>query len=529
MLFSELGLMEPVLLAIEAEGYTVPTPIQAGAIPPAIAGRDVLGIAQTGTGKTAAFALPTLHRLFCNTQPSQGTRKRIRALAIAPTRELAIQIRDSFMTYGKKTPLRVIAVVGGVSQDTQVRALRNGVDVLVATPGRLVDLMQQGHVDLSQVEIMVLDEADRMFDMGFAPDLRRIMQPMSPKRQNMLFSATMPSAIVDLARSILKDPARIEVKPERTPLEIIEQSVMIVNREHKSAALAAYLKGVNIERGIVFTRTKHGADRVAKVLARSGFPSDAIHGNKRQNIRQRILTDFKNGRIAVLVATDIAARGIDVTGITHVVNFDIPLEAETYVHRIGRTGRAGAGGTAISLCQPDERRLLFAVERVIGKKLAVRTLDPAIMRDLPAQSAAQAKLDEADREFEEREDRNDNGRRGGPSRRPMGGGRRFDGPGVAYPRSAPAGGRSDGPGMDSPPRYASSYPAPGAAAGRGDASADVGGEDAPRAPRPPRPSTGFGLVDRRLSREFRPSRLPGKGGAGPKSKRAPGKGRPRTD
>lgn len=383
MLFRELGLIEPVLTAVEAEGYTTPSPIQAGAIPPALEGRDILGIAQTGTGKTAAFALPTIHRLFASGLPSPGGKRHIRALVIAPTRELAMQIRDSFMAYGRKTPLRVIAVVGGISQDIQTRALRNGVDALIATPGRLVDLMRQRLVDLSHVEMITLDEADRMFDMGFAPDLKFITAALPAKRQNMLYSATMPGPIAELSRSLLRDPVRVEIRPEKTPMQIIEQSVMIVPREAKNATLTAYFKLNEPERAIVFTRTKHGADRVAKVLGRSGIPSGAIHGDKRQSARIKALFDFKTGRTRVLVATDIAARGIDVDGISHVINFDMPNDAETYVHRVGRTGRAGAGGKAVSLCQPDERRLVGAIERMSGRKIPMDKIDPALLAELP--------------------------------------------------------------------------------------------------------------------------------------------------
>ena len=456
MLFSEFGLIEPVLKAVEAEGYTTPSPIQAGAIPAALEGKDVLGIAQTGTGKTAAFALPAIHRLFSGPLPKPGARRPIRTLVIAPTRELAMQIRDSFITYGKNTPIRVIAVVGGISQDIQTRALRNGVDALIATPGRLVDLMRQRLIDLSAVEMLILDEADRMFDMGFAPDLKFITGALPAKRQNMLFSATMPGPIAELCRSLLKDPTRVEIKPEKTPMQIIDQCVMIVPRDAKNFTLTAYFRLHEPERAIVFTRTKHGADRVATVLARSGVPSGAIHGDKRQTARMKALADFKSGRIRVLVATDIAARGIDVSGISHVINFDMPGDAETYVHRVGRTGRAGASGKAVSLCQPEERRMILVLERMAGRKIPIERLDPALLAELPMQLPSHA-----DDEFESFDDRPpSDGFRGGPRGEfagPPGGpgfgnrGRRPAGKGgpVKYgSRSGPArfGGGPEGPG-----------------------------------------------------------------------------------
>lgn len=401
MKFSEMGLAEPVLKAIEVEGYHTPSPIQAQAIPVVMSGRDVLGCAQTGTGKTAAFALPTIHRLINRGNPPKGHGRKIRALVIAPTRELANQICDSFLAYGKNTPLRTIAIYGGVSQGLQVRALRHGVDILIATPGRLVDLMGQGYVDLGAVETLVLDEADRMFDMGFAPDLKRIIQRLPEERQNLLFSATMPKAIKELADAILKDPVRIEIIPERTPLEIIAQSLLRVpTKSAKARVLAAYLKSVPMVRAIVFTRTKHGADRVTRGLVRYGFSTDAIHGDKRQNVRQRTLDAFKTNRIQVLVATDIAARGIDVDNVTHVVNFDMPLDPETYVHRVGRTGRAGAGGTALSLCIPEEKHLLYSIERLIGKRIEPADFD---IKNLPPMEMEPADEMDGPDEFDEDE------------------------------------------------------------------------------------------------------------------------------
>ncbi len=374
MSFADLGIAEPILRSVLAAGYETPSPIQAQSIPPAMLGRDVLGCAQTGTGKTAAFALPILHRLTLAGNPPKGHGRRVRVLVIAPTRELACQICDSFLAYGKHTPLRVITVYGGVNQTLQVRALRNGVDIMIATPGRLVDLMGQGHVDLSNIQALVLDEADRMFDMGFAPDLNKIFAQLPQDRQTLLFSATMPGPIENLARALLKDPVRVEIAPVQTTTELIEQSVVHIPKAMKAQVLAGYLKSTDLDRAIVFTKTKHGADRVAKTLNKAGFSADAIHGDKRQNIRQRILADFKGNRIRVLVATDIAARGIDVDGITHVINHDLPMEPETYVHRIGRTGRAGAKGTALSFCSPDERRLLGAIERLNRMRIPVADL-----------------------------------------------------------------------------------------------------------------------------------------------------------
>jgi ATP-dependent RNA helicase RhlE len=431
MSFSDLGLIEPILRSLETLGYTIPTLIQSQAIPPIIEGRDVLGSAQTGTGKTAAFALPIIHRLLVKGNPPKGHGRRIRAVVVVPTRELAVQVCESFLKYGRSAALRVIAVYGGVHQSLQVRALRHGVDILIATPGRMVDLMEQGFIDLGRVETMVLDEADMMFDMGFAPNLRHIMTHMPKERQNLLFSATMPAPIELLARQILKDPARIEIIPEKTPLEIIDHRVSPVTKMAKPAALIAYLKSVTLERAIVFTRTKYGADKVTMLLVRSGFSSEAIHGDKRQNVRQRTLNDFKTGRLQVLVATDIAARGIDVTGISHVINFDIPLDPETYVHRVGRTGRAGAGGTALSLCQPEERRLLMSIERLIGKRIPVLPFEGS------ADSAPTEGMDDGDRRDRDRGPRTmPSGRPFQPSRLPGKGGTRGPRPFSAGKRTA---------------------------------------------------------------------------------------------
>jgi ATP-dependent RNA helicase RhlE len=371
MTFEELGLSQPLLRAVVSAGYTNPTPIQAAAIRDLIAGRDLLGCAQTGTGKTAAFALPILHRLTHAGNPPRGSGRRIRVLVLAPTRELASQIGESFAAYGRHTPLRHVVVYGGVGQGPQVRALRHGVDILVATPGRLVDLMNQGHIDLNSVGIFVLDEADRMLDMGFLPDLRRITARLPKRRQTVLFAATMPPAIERLADDLLDEPVHVRIAPVQATTELIEQSVCFIPQREKPRLLAQFLSTKPIARAIVFTRTKHGADRVARELNRSGIRADAMHGNKSQTARQRTLASFKSSRPPVLVATDVAARGIDVDGVSHVFNFDLPHEAETYVHRIGRTGRAGASGIAISFCDHGERAYLKSIERLIRTAITV--------------------------------------------------------------------------------------------------------------------------------------------------------------
>jgi ATP-dependent RNA helicase RhlE len=362
--FTDLGLIEPLTRAVAAEGYTTPTPIQAAAIPHLLAGRDVLGVAQTGTGKTAAFALPILQYLAGNKRSAAP--KSSRVLILTPTRELALQIGEGFATYGRHLPMKRHVVFGGVGQNPQVQALLRGLDVLVATPGRLLDLMEQGHARMDSVEVFVLDEADRMLDMGFIRDVKKILARLPAKRQNLLFSATMPDAVADLVAGIMaKDHARVEVAPPATTAERIEQRVLFVDRGDKRDLLLDLMKaGGGVDRAIVFTRTKHGANRVAEQLQKGGVTADAIHGNKSQNARQRALSDFKDGRLRALVATDIAARGIDVDGVTHVINFELPNEPESYVHRIGRTARAGAEGIALSLCDADEVAYLRAIERI---------------------------------------------------------------------------------------------------------------------------------------------------------------------
>jgi ATP-dependent RNA helicase RhlE len=389
MTFADLRLAEPILRALAAENYVNPTPIQAQAIPPIMEGRDVLGCAQTGTGKTAAFALPMLHRFFTN-NPTSGQTRPIRALILSPTRELAVQIDESFRAYGKNIGLRHTVIFGGVSQHHQVQSLRNGTDIVVATPGRLLDLMNQGHVDLRHVEVFVLDEADRMLDMGFINDIRRIIPKLPPKRQNLLFSATMPPDIRQLADSILRQPVAVTVTPVASTVDKIDQSVYMVEKRNKPYLLAHLLSNEAFSRALVFTRTKHGADRVVKQLHKAGITSEAIHGNKSQNARQRALSNFKTGKTPVLIASDIAARGIDIDDISHVIQFDLSNEPETYVHRIGRTARAGASGKAVSFCDRDERSYLKSIERLIRKEIRVEAKHPEYPAVDPSQRHAEA-------------------------------------------------------------------------------------------------------------------------------------------
>jgi ATP-dependent RNA helicase RhlE len=361
-LFEDLGLSDVLLRAVRREGYLRPTPIQQRAIPQILEGRDVLGCAQTGTGKTAAFALPILQRLD-EVAPYKG--RGPRCLVLSPTRELASQIGESFDAYGRFLDLTHTVVFGGVGQDSQTRALRRGVDVLVATPGRLLDLMGQGLVHFDRIEVFVLDEADRMLDMGFIDDVTRIVAALPRDRQTLFFSATMPHDIHQLARTILRDPVRIEVAPAATTVDKVRQSVYFVERLHKRRLLEHVLRDPDVSRVLVFTRTKHGASRLAEQLARGGTRADAIHGNKSQGARERALESFRNGRVRVLVATDLAARGIDVDGITHVVNYDLPNVPESYIHRIGRTARAGSDGNALSFCEIGDRPHLAAIEKLI--------------------------------------------------------------------------------------------------------------------------------------------------------------------
>ena len=369
MNFRSLDIIEPILKAVEEEGYTTPTPIQAQSIPIILKGTDLLGCAQTGTGKTAAFAIPILQLL--KTKKSHQKKRVIRSLIVTPTRELAIQIGESFNAYGRHTQQRCSVIFGGVNQNPQTRALQYGVDVLVATPGRLLDLMNQGFISLSDVEILVLDEADRMLDMGFIHDVKRIISALPKRRQSLFFSATMPIEITKLAATILHHPKKVSVTPVSSTVDIIKQYVYFVDKGNKNALLIDILKDDNIKTALVFTRTKHGADKVVKVLKRSNITAEAIHGNKAQNARQNALKNFKKQTTRVLVATDIAARGIDIDELEFVFNYDISNIAETYVHRIGRTGRAGAKGTAISFCMAEEKPYLQDVGKLISKKLVV--------------------------------------------------------------------------------------------------------------------------------------------------------------
>jgi len=393
--FSELGLAEPLNRALAEQEYLTPTPIQAQAIPILLTGRDLVGIAQTGTGKTAAFALPILHKFAQQRVPHET--KTCRVLVLSPTRELSGQIVDSFKTYGKHLRLRVALAIGGVSIGGQARALSGGVDILVATPGRLLDLMQQNALRLKNVDTFVLDEADRMLDMGFIRDIRKIVAKLPAERQTLLFSATMPEDIASLAKQILKNPASVAVTPVASTVERIAQRVIHVDRGAKLTQLIDILRTEQVNRVLVFTRTKHGADKVARGLTHAGIASEAIHGNKSQNNRTRTLTAFRTGEIKTLVATDIAARGIDVDGVTHVINFDLPNEPESYVHRIGRTARAGAEGIAISLCSPDEKDFLRQIERLIRITLpsSRSTLvgQPVNSRDLSGEERRHAERD----------------------------------------------------------------------------------------------------------------------------------------
>ena len=367
MTFQTLGLCAPILTALEEHGYERPSPIQEKAIPPALAGRDVLGCAQTGTGKTCAFAAPILQRLSASRVQGHP----LRALILTPTRELAIQIEESFLAYGKHLPLRCAVIFGGVGQNPQVEALGRGVDILVATPGRLMDLYQQGFVKLDQLEIFVLDEADRMLDMGFIHDVKKILKWLPRRKQTMLFSATMPPEIAELVNSLLHDPVRVAVDPVSSPVEAIQQSVYFVDKNNKTKLLAYLIRELDVKNALVFTRTKHGANKVARDLAKAGITAAAIHGNKSQTARQQALADFKAGKIQCLVATDIAARGLDIEELSHVFNYNLPEVPETYVHRIGRTGRAGREGVAVAFCDFGEKPLLRDIEKLMGRTVPV--------------------------------------------------------------------------------------------------------------------------------------------------------------
>jgi ATP-dependent RNA helicase RhlE len=407
MKFSEMGLSDALLKAIEHEGYTTPTPIQQQSVTHVLAGRDVLGIAQTGTGKTAAFALPILDRLTAG-GPRKERGRKARVLVLSPTRELTTQIAASFSAYGRHTGLKQAVIYGGVSQNPQSKALRDGVDIVVATPGRLMDLMNQGLVSLNGIEILVVDEADRMLDMGFIRDIRKIVAKLPVKRQTLLFSATMPADIRGLADSILNDPVTVKVAAKNAAADTVEQAVYLVQKRNKPTLLKHVIEKFSMTRVIVFTRTKHGADKVARGLSKAGIRAEAIHGNKSQNARQRALVNFKSDKPPVLVATDVAARGLDIDEVSHVVNYDLPNVAETYVHRIGRTGRAGATGIAVSFCDQEEREYLRDIEKLLGKKTP-------LCEDHPAYAEVAPGVNTGDREERQRK-----GRNGTKARKPHG-------------------------------------------------------------------------------------------------------------
>jgi ATP-dependent RNA helicase RhlE len=424
MSFENLNLIEPILKALKTEGYTTPTPIQAQAIPIILQHKDLLGCAQTGTGKTAAFAIPTL-QLLHQDRLAHKEQKTIKALILTPTRELALQIGESFSAYGKHTGLKNLVIFGGVSQNPQVDALRRGVDILVATPGRLLDLINQRYVHLEHVKFLILDEADRMLDMGFVNDVKKIIAKVPAKRQTLFFSATMPKEIQSLADSILNNPEKVEVTPVSSTADTIQQAVYYVDKGDKKSLLIHILKDKEIKTALVFTRTKHGADKVVKDLTRVGITAEAIHGNKSQNARQRALTNFKKRTTRVLIATDIAARGIDIDELTHVINYELPNVPETYVHRIGRTGRAGANGIAFSFCDAEELEFLRDIHKLIAKQIPIEEDHPYPLSPL----AMAAKINEAPKKGG-----SGGGQRGGGGGR--GGNRRSGGGGSGNSRSA---------------------------------------------------------------------------------------------
>jgi ATP-dependent RNA helicase RhlE len=386
MSFENLDLIEPIQRALKTEGYQTPTPIQQQAIPLILQRNDLLGCAQTGTGKTAAFAIPIIQILHDTQLPSKGKR-RIKSLIVTPTRELAIQIGESFAAYGRYAGLKHAVIFGGVGERPQTDALRQGIDILIATPGRLLDLMNQGYIDLRNIEMFVLDEADRMLDMGFIHDVKRIIAELPDRRQSLFFSATMPADIVKLSQTILKNPVKVEVTPEVTTAEKVEQQMYMVNYADKRSLLLHVLRNQEIISALVFTRTKHGADKVVQFLQKNGHQAQAIHGNKSQNARQKALSDFKSGKIRILVATDIAARGIDVDDLSHVINFEIPNIPETYIHRIGRTGRAGQSGIALSFCDNTEISFLRDIQRLIAQNIPVVADHPYPLTDFTPQKA----------------------------------------------------------------------------------------------------------------------------------------------
>ena len=472
--FADLGLSETLLRALSAAKYTTPTPIQERTIPALLQGRDVLGIAQTGTGKTAAFALPILQHLSSTTVRAQP--KSPRALVLAPTRELAVQIARSFETYGYGLGLRLCTVVGGLGYGRQIETLQRGVDILVATPGRLLDLIERGNVKLGQVTFFVLDEADRMFDMGFVRDVRRITQLVAKDRQTLLFSATMPNDIAKLANEILKNPEKVEIAPQGRTIDKIDQRVYFVNSSTKRALLSHLLSDASLERVIVFTRTKRGANRVAEALEDQGVRSEAIHGNKSQNARRKALDNFSRGKARVLVATDLASRGIDVTGVTHVINFELPADAESYVHRIGRTARAGASGVALSFCDGSERGQLRSIEKLTSQRIAV--VPTPSNEDMPAAPPMRPRAEREARDAGEDDQRNGrfrpggHGARNGGGGRPGGGGRRSFGDRPSHDRTGHDQTRGDRP------------PAPASTEFRGGDFRDRPQSDRPQGDRP---------------------------------------------
>lgn len=387
MEFKQLGICAPILKVLTEQSYETPTPIQEKTIAKALAGKDILGLAQTGTGKTAAFSIPTLQLLA---ERKEKNRKRgIKALVLTPTRELALQVYESFTVYGRYLPMKSTVIFGGVGQEKQINALKGNVEILVATPGRLLDLINQGHIDISGIEFFILDEADRMLDMGFIHDVRRIIKYLPSKKQTMLFSATMPSGVGEIVSKLLVDPVKVVVSPVSSTVDVIDQCVYFVDKEHKIDILSELLKSYKHESVLVFTRTKGGADRVVKQLAKRSIVAQAIHGNKSQNARQNALENFKNGNIVALVATDIASRGIDINELKYVVNYDLPEVPETYVHRIGRTGRAGNEGTAVSFCSFQEMNLLKDIEKLIKKKIDVKENKEYPMVDMSAKEKVQ--------------------------------------------------------------------------------------------------------------------------------------------
>ncbi|SFA72115.1 ATP-dependent RNA helicase RhlE [Cohnella sp. OV330] len=437
MNFNDLKLKPAILKALSEENYTTPTPIQEQAIPVVLAGRDLFGCAQTGTGKTAAFSLPML-QLLSEQQKPPGKRRPIRSLVLTPTRELAIQIYDNVRAYGRHVDIRSIVIFGGVSQKPQEELLARGTDIVIATPGRLIDLMNQGFIDLSHVQILVLDEADRMLDMGFVHDVKRIIAKVPQKRQTLLFSATMPTEITKMVQTILVNPAKVEVTPVSSTAERIEQCVYLVDKANKQTLLLDLLRDKKITSALVFTRTKHGADRVVRHLAKSGVSAAAIHGNKSQNARQSALAGFKNGTTRILVATDIAARGIDIDELPYVINFNLPNEPETYVHRIGRTGRAGLSGIAISLCEDEELPYLRDIQKLIGKKIPEIKGHPYPLGSAPAEPK-----DEADQQRGGGRGRQGGGRQGAGQGGRAEAGRGGSGGGQEAGRQGAAGGRQE--------------------------------------------------------------------------------------